>query len=332
MQSGRGRRRRLVAGGIAAVATVAVLTGAAFVGVRAGETAAASAELAAARTSLAAALDGLDADLATAGETAEDGRALHAESAGRTLDEATREALATELASLETATASADAEAGTARTTLDGEGAGGDADASGAAVAADASDASGAAPAAATAGLALPLADLPGLLIADPATLRLAADRLGAASDAVDDVSEALRDRIADTASAADAVRAAIGERDAWLAGIRANAYHETVWAAGWTPELDECRGSVDLTGAYGVPTIAEHWSCTGKDFPRDAGTYVVLDGLDAGTYRVDGVAAVLDQDRHTTADLPRGHDLLYQTCLGGDSSTMALVALTRVD
>lgn len=63
------------------------------------------------------------------------------------------------------------------------------------------------------------------------------------------------------------------------------------------------------------MPTIAERWSCGGKDFPDDAGTVIALTGVHAGTYRVDGVVAMLNADRNSTADLPHGFDLLYQTC-----------------
>jgi hypothetical protein len=103
------------------------------------------------------------------------------------------------------------------------------------------------------------------------------------------------------------------------------------VHAAGWYPELDACLGSVDLTARYGVPTIAEHWSCGGRDFPDEAGTLITLTGLRAGTYRVEGIVAMLNQDTATTADLPRGFDLLYQTCQNGRSSSMSMTGLTKV-
>ena len=107
--------------------------------------------------------------------------------------------------------------------------------------------------------------------------------------------------------------------------------YSNHVHAAGWYPELDACLGSVDLTARYGVPTIAEHWSCGGRDFPDEAGTLITLTGLRAGTYRVEGIVAMLNQDTATTADLPRGFDLLYQTCQNGQSSSMSMTGLTKV-
>lgn len=127
--------------------------------------------------------------------------------------------------------------------------------------------------------------------------------------------------------AAVDAAIAARAARDALIA----SAYREHVWAAGWDPELDACQGSVDISAHYGVPAIAEHWSCTGKEFPRDAGAIVVFDGVVTGVFRVDGIAAMLDSSVNSVADLPRGHDLLYQTCIDGQPSTMAEVALTRI-
>jgi hypothetical protein len=113
---------------------------------------------------------------------------------------------------------------------------------------------------------------------------------------------------------------------------ILAARYTNNVHATGWNAELDQCIGSVDVTAHYeGVPTIAEHWSCGGKDFPDDAGTIITLTGVHAGTYRVDGIVAMLSASRHGTADVPRGHDLLYQTCQNGQSATMSFTALTRL-
>lgn len=125
------------------------------------------------------------------------------------------------------------------------------------------------------------------------------------------------------------AVTAAVA---AWEAEQKRLRYTNHVSAAGWYPELDACLGSVDLTERYGVPTIAEHWSCGGRDFPTEAGTLIELTGLHTGTYRVDGIVAMLNQSTATTADLPRGYDLIYQTCQNGQSSTMSITALTKVD
>ncbi|WEO78889.1 hypothetical protein BJQ94_07600 [Cryobacterium sp. SO2] len=128
------------------------------------------------------------------------------------------------------------------------------------------------------------------------------------------------------------AVVTAMAEWQAEQDRILAERYTNNVHAIGWTPELDECIGSVDVTAHYqDVPTIAEHWSCGGKDFPDDAGTMITLTGVHAGTYRVDGIVAMLNASRNSTADVPRGYDLLYQTCQNGQSATMSFTALTRV-
>ena len=112
---------------------------------------------------------------------------------------------------------------------------------------------------------------------------------------------------------------------------ILRDRYTNHVHAAGWYPELDACLGSVDLTASYGVATIAEHWSCGGRDFPEEPGTLITLTGLRAGTYRVEGIVAMLNQATATTTDLPRGFDLLYQTCQNGQSWSMSMTALTKV-
>jgi len=135
-----------------------------------------------------------------------------------------------------------------------------------------------------------------------------------------------------DLAAPAAAVTAAMAEWQAEQDRILRERYSNNVHATGWTPELDECIGSVDVTAHYqDVPTIAEHWSCGGKDFPDDAGTVITLTGVHAGTYRVDGIVAMLNANRNSTADIPRGYDLLYQTCQNGQSATMSFTALTKI-
>ncbi|MBT2498229.1 hypothetical protein J7E25_03900 [Agromyces sp. ISL-38] len=126
---------------------------------------------------------------------------------------------------------------------------------------------------------------------------------------------------------------------DAWNAAWKAEQerilrerYTNHVWTSGWIPELDACRGSVDLSAQYGIGAIAEHWSCGGKDFPDDPGTIITLTGVHAGTYRVEGIVKMLNQSTATVADLPHGYDLIYQTCQNGQSSTMSLTGLTRLD
>lgn len=94
---------------------------------------------------------------------------------------------------------------------------------------------------------------------------------------------------------------------------------------------IDACVGAVDVTNTMygGIPALAQHWHCGGYAFPTWAGAVVQINGY--GLYRVNGIAAVLNHATNTTADLPRGHELLYQTCLNNNSATMALVSLSRI-
>lgn len=162
----------------------------------------------------------------------------------------------------------------------------------------------------------------PGIALRQGAA-ELAAFRLDAAGG-LNDVPDALAGPVK---SVTDAVAAWQAEQDRILAA----RYTNNVWTAGWIPELDACQGSVDLSANYGLPAIAEHWSCGGKDFPDDAGTIITLTGVRAGTYRVEGIVAMLNQNTATTADLPTGYDLIYQTCQDGQSSTMSMTALTKI-
>ncbi|MEJ3405062.1 hypothetical protein WDJ51_09985 [Rathayibacter sp. YIM 133350] len=108
--------------------------------------------------------------------------------------------------------------------------------------------------------------------------------------------------------------------------------HEEYVWTSGGQAELDARHGSVDMTAGYGLPSLAEHWSTGGRDFPRWAGARVHItgNGLD-GIYLVEGVVAYLNQHTDSPAMIPRGFDLVYQTCVSGDSTRMPYVALTRI-
>ncbi|SDK44208.1 hypothetical protein SAMN05216282_10666 [Cryobacterium psychrotolerans] len=101
------------------------------------------------------------------------------------------------------------------------------------------------------------------------------------------------------------------------------------VWTAGWQAQIDACNGAVDLTGRYGVRVIGEHWGCGGSRFPSSG--LITLSGVLSGTYRVGGVAAVLNANTQGTGNIPRGYDLLYQTCINGSNKTMSFTVLTRV-
>ncbi len=159
-----------------------------------------------------------------------------------------------------------------------------------------------------------------------------ATSSLGVAIAAVQESEQKLAaQKAAAAAAAAAAARAA-------AASARAHSSSRTapsgapgtvyVWTSGFQVQINACRGAVDVTAQYGVRAIAEHWSCGGRSFPTTPGSTVTVTGLDAGTYRVLGVVAVLNVSTATTADLPRGYQLLFQTCRGGNSSTMEFVAL----
>jgi len=108
------------------------------------------------------------------------------------------------------------------------------------------------------------------------------------------------------------------------------NVFTVTVWTSGGQDEIDACKGAVDVTKIYGVHTIAEHDHCGGDAFPKTEGALVRLTGKDAGTYRVDGIIAHLNGKKDTSADIPRGHDLVFQTCNDGYTD-MTFTGLTKV-
>jgi hypothetical protein len=102
------------------------------------------------------------------------------------------------------------------------------------------------------------------------------------------------------------------------------------VWTSGFQTQINACRGAVNVTGNYGVPTIAEHWACGGSSFPG-AGATIRVTGQFAGVYRVGGVVAVLNAYTADSSQIPRGYQLLFQTCRNGDSRLTTFVALTRI-
>lgn len=110
-----------------------------------------------------------------------------------------------------------------------------------------------------------------------------------------------------------------------WSGGSTIN-----VWTYGFQAQVNACRGGVDLTGAYGTRTVAEHWSCGGSSFPETPGATVTFTGIDAGTYRVIGLVATLNAYTAHTGDIPHGYQMLFQTCRNGDSRTTIFIALAR--
>jgi hypothetical protein len=164
-------------------------------------------------------------------------------------------------------------------------------------------------------------------LLALQAQQKAAADAAAAAAAAQAAAAQAAAAQAA--AAQAAAVRAASvnAARAAAVAGSR----QLNVWTSGFQSEINACRGGVDVTAHYGTPTVAEHWSCGGSSFPTAAGTIVTITGLDAGTYRVTGVVAILNAYTAHTNDVPRGYSLLFQTCRNGDSHYTQFVGLQRV-
>ena len=140
------------------------------------------------------------------------------------------------------------------------------------------------------------------------------------------------RARLAQQAAEAAAAAAAAANA-AVIAAAQAAARTHTVniWTTGFQTQVNACRGGVDMTAHYGMRIVAEHWSCGGGSFPTAPGTVVRFTGLDAGTYRVIGVAAVLDAYVAHTYQVPHNYQMLYQTCRGGDSHYTEFIALQQV-
>lgn len=93
--------------------------------------------------------------------------------------------------------------------------------------------------------------------------------------------------------------------------------------------QIDTCR-TVDGTKYYNLPILLQHFHCGGNQFPTAKGKIVKVTGNRAGTYKVLGVVKWLNVYKNTTADVPRGYDLVYQTCLKG-STKMGIVALKKI-
>lgn len=167
---------------------------------------------------------------------------------------------------------------------------------------------------------------------AELAAQRAIVDEKQAAQAAADQAAANAAAAAAAQAAAAQAAAAhAAAARAAAATAARVPASSLTVWTAGWQAEINACRGGVDITAHYGTPTIAEHWSCGGRSFPTAAGAIVTITGLDAGTYRVTGVVAILDASTANTSQIPGGYSLLFQTCRNGDSHFTQFVGLQRV-
>ena len=130
----------------------------------------------------------------------------------------------------------------------------------------------------------------------------------------------------AELAAAEQAAQAKVVAREAAASSGTLN-----VWTSGGQLQINECRGGVDTTAAYGTPTVAEHWVCGGSSFPTTAGSIVTFTGLDAGVYRVIGVVAVLNASTAHASNLPRGYQMLFQTCRNNNSATTEFIGLQKI-
>ena len=141
-----------------------------------------------------------------------------------------------------------------------------------------------------------------------------------------------LAEQAAEAAAAAAEAAAAAAKAAAEAAAEAAARDHAVnIWTTGFQAQVNACRGGVDMTAHYGMRIVAEHWSCGGSSFPTAPGSIVTFTGLDAGTYRVIGLAAVLDAYTAHTYQVPHNYQMLYQTCRGGDSHYTEFIALQQI-
>lgn len=133
-----------------------------------------------------------------------------------------------------------------------------------------------------------------------------------------------------EAAAAAQAAAVAAAQAAAQAAARAAQGFVQRVWTSGFQNEINQCRGAVDVTAVYKVRVIAEHSNCGGGRFPTAPGAIVTITGLDSGRYRVIGVVARLNGEVNHAEDIPRGYDLLFQTCVGGFTD-MRFTALERI-
>ncbi len=156
----------------------------------------------------------------------------------------------------------------------------------------------------------------------------LKAERTAAAAAKAAAVAQAAAAQVAAQAAAQAAAAAAAAAAQAQARAAAGFVTH--VWTSGFQAQIDQCRGAVDVTAVYKVHVIAEHDGCGGNRFPTAAGSIVTITGLDAGRYRVIGVVARLNGLVNHAEDIPRGYDLLFQTCVGGFTD-MRFTALSRL-
>lgn len=106
--------------------------------------------------------------------------------------------------------------------------------------------------------------------------------------------------------------------------------YTEYVAYVGWQDEIDACQGSV-LLSRISTRVVAEHWSCGGSNFPRTTGAIVTFTGQVSGTYRVVGMSKAYQYGNNKESGLPKGYDLMFQTCLYGDAQNTRYILLEKI-
>jgi hypothetical protein len=176
---------------------------------------------------------------------------------------------------------------------------------------------------------------------ADAVALDHASVALASAVSGVDDAVtawEAEQARLAEAEAARQAAAAAAaaarqaGAPRAAPAGV-AGVHIESIWTSGGQPEIDACRGSVNVSAVASYLGAgfyaAEHWSCGGSAW-RGIGTGSLVEFAGYGTYRVAGLVGGLSYGVDASV-LPAGYAGYYQTCIGGSSSNMTVWLLTRV-
>jgi hypothetical protein len=162
------------------------------------------------------------------------------------------------------------------------------------------------------------------------AAAKLKAEQEAAAAAAAAAQAAAVAAAQAAATAAVEAAAAAAVKAASAAAARTAAGYVQRVWTNGFQQEINRCRGAVDVTAVYQVRVIAEHSNCGGARFPTSPGAIVTITGLDAGRYRVVGIIARLNGLVDHAEDIPRGYDLLYQTCASGFTD-MTFTALQRI-
>lgn len=113
------------------------------------------------------------------------------------------------------------------------------------------------------------------------------------------------------------------------VSGTLENPYPIYVWTTGGQEELDLCKGAVNIQYSP-TPLISEHDGCGGTQVPKTTGSIIQLTGVYEGLYKITGLVASLNFYEDDMNDIPRGYELLFQTCISG-STNMGFWALEKI-